>query len=120
MVLSFTFLELGQEAVSSGSGWITCAVLRSSISSNVVGGWSHCLRLFLERQLLGRDGLATSGCPLSVEGVNFLLYAQLHNLLSDGDGLRQALDWKGATSLKPCFKHYNVWKKALFFMDGPA
>jgi hypothetical protein len=32
-------------------------------------------------------------------------------LLSDGDGLRQALSWRGAASLKPCIKHPNVCKK---------
>jgi hypothetical protein len=41
----------------------------------------------------------------------WLLFARLTNLLSDGDGLRMAFDWKGASSLKPCFKHYNVFKK---------
>lgn len=32
-------------------------------------------------------------------------------LLSDGDGLRQALDWKGSSSFKPCFVHDNILKK---------
>ena len=40
-----------------------------------------------------------------------MLYGKLASLLSDGDGLRMGLDWKGATSLKPCIKHFNVWRK---------
>ena len=40
-----------------------------------------------------------------------MFYGKLASLLSDGDGLRMGLDWKGATSLKPCIKHFNVWKK---------
>lgn len=111
MVLSFTFRELGQEAVMTGKAWFTCVVLRSCVLDTVVGGWASCLRVFLERQLLGRNGLSTVGCPLSLGGENRLLYARLTNLLSDGDGLRQALDWKGAAGLKACFKHVNVFKK---------
>ena len=32
-------------------------------------------------------------------------------MLSDGDGLRMAFDWKGASGLKPCFVHWNVFGK---------
>lgn len=112
MVLSFSFLELGQEALSSGRGWFTCVVLRSTFIAKIVGGWGCCLRRFLERQLLGPNGLAASGCPMTIGGRDVLLFGKVSNLLSDGDGLRQALDWKGASSLKPCFKHFNVYKKA--------
>ena len=33
-------------------------------------------------------------------------------LISDGDGLRSALDWKGASGLKPCYRHRNVVSKS--------
>ena len=36
------------------------------------------------------------------------IFAHLRVLLADGDGHRVALQWNGATSLKPCFKHWNV------------
>ena len=111
MVLSLTFRELGQEAISSGRAWFTCAVIRSTVVGEVVGGWSACLRLFLDRLLLGPAGFATAGCPVPIAGTGRLLFARVTNLPSDGDGLRQALDWKGASGLKPCFKHYNVLKK---------
>ena len=32
-------------------------------------------------------------------------------LLSDGDGLRIALEWMGQGSTKPCFRHRNVLRK---------
>lgn len=117
MVLSFSFLELGQEALSSGRGWFTCVVLRSTVIAKIAGGWGCCLRRFLERQLLGPNGLAASGCPMTIGGRDILLFGKVSNLLSDGDGLRQALDWKGASSLKPCFKHFNVYKKAFVCTD---
>ena len=111
MVLSLTFRELGKEAISSGRVWFTCAVIRSTVVGEVVGAWSACLWLFLDRLLLGPAGCATAGCPVAVAGTDRLLFARVTNLLSDGDGLRQALDWKGASGLKPCFKHFNVLKK---------
>ena len=61
--------------------------------------------------MLGPAGLASVGLPLLVGGETGMLYATITNLLSDGDGHRQALDWKGASSLKPCFKHFNVFEK---------
>lgn len=39
------------------------------------------------------------------------LVARLANLLSDGDGFRAALQWRGGASMKPCFKHDNVLKR---------
>ena len=35
MVLSFSFLELGQFALSNGSGWLTPVVLRERIMDQV-------------------------------------------------------------------------------------
>ena len=69
------------------------------------------LRLLLEQLLVADVGLATSGWCLSLAGPQRLLFAELSNLLTDGDGHRMALDWKGASSIKPCIKHYNVFKK---------
>jgi hypothetical protein len=77
----------------------------------VDGGWSHMMRLFLERILFGESGLSTVGVPVLIGGQERILFAKLTNLLSDGDGLRMGWDWKGASSLKPCWKHFNVFKK---------
>ena len=111
MVLSLTFRELGQEAISGGQGWITPAVIRSTVLANVRGGWSAALCSFLERAMFGENGFATTGCPLIVRGSVVCIFARVVNILSDGDGLRMALDWRGASSLKPCFRHHNVLKK---------
>lgn len=120
MVRSFTFLELGQGAVSSGHGWLTVAVLRTCQIEKIRGGWSACLRRFLERALLGDDGFASSGCPLTVAGEACLLFARPSVILSDGDGLRQAFDWRGASSLKPCLIHHNVFKKVILRFNFEA
>jgi hypothetical protein len=111
MVVSFSFLELGQAAISNGIGWTTCAILRSHVISEVQGGWAHCLRKFLERMLVGQFGLCTAGFPITIDGTHVMMFGKLTNILSDGDGLRMALDWRGASGMKPCFKHFNVYKK---------
>lgn len=113
MVLSYSFLELGQSAMSQGLAWVTAAVARThGVIDKTPGGWSALLRLFLENLLLGPEGLATAGIPVTVGGRSRLIFAALKNVLADGDGLRQALSWRGAAGLKPCFKHFNVYKKA--------
>lgn len=80
-------------------------------NNKVEGGWSAMLRVFLERLLTGSTGFATLGVPITVDADPCLLFASLHSLLTDGDGHRQGWDWRGASSLKPCFKHWNVFKK---------
>jgi hypothetical protein len=77
-----------------------------------VGGWSHLFRVYLEHQLLSPGGLAVGGVPLTIDGQPVLIFASLHNVLGDGEGLMKAFDWKGASSMKPCVKHYNVLRKA--------
>ena len=69
------------------------------------------LRCFLERMLCGPSGMATVGVPVPIDGQDRLLFARLANILSDGDGHRMGWAWKGASSMKPCFKHFNVLKK---------
>ena len=111
MVLSFTFLELGQDAISSGLGWMTPIVVRNRILRDIAGGWPNLLRRFLRRILTSPDGLAVAGMPIVLaDGTSLPLFANLACLLSDGEGLRAGLDWKGHASLKPCLRHYNVWK----------
>ncbi len=41
MVLSFSFLELGQDAISTGRGWFTTVVIRSAVVNSVLGGWAR-------------------------------------------------------------------------------
>jgi hypothetical protein len=113
MVLSFTFLELGQPAVTHGRAWLTPVVIRSTVLHDVEGGWARCLSTFLERLLFAPSGLAAGGVPILVGGQPILLFGKLSNLLSDGEGLQHAFDWKGHSSFKSCIKHYNVFKKVL-------
>ncbi len=70
------------------------------------------LRLFLHQLLVGPSGMTSAGVPLDLGGATpFLLWAHVKFIVADGDGLRQALQWKGASGLKPCFFHWIVLSK---------
>ena len=49
---------------------------------------------------------------MTLEGQPKLLFARLGIVLADGEGHMKAFDWKGAGALKPCLRHFNVYKKA--------
>ena len=111
MNLSFTFRELGQSALCKDWLWMTPVCVRTCILNKVRGGWAHLLKLYMECHLHSTDGIATAGVPIVIGGTTHVLFARVANLLSDGEGLQKALDWKGASSMKPCFLHSNVLKK---------
>ncbi len=69
------------------------------------------LRIFLEKLLIGPSGLSGGGVAIELDDGPLLLFGRLSNVLADGEGLMKAFDWKGASSLKPCLKHFNVYKK---------
>ena len=111
MVLSYSFLELGQSALCNDNAWITPAILRSRVIRDIQGGWPHAFKTYLKKMFLGPLGLATAGLAVDLCGEKTILFAKPFVLLSDGDGHRSALDWRGANAIRCCFKHVNVLKK---------
>ena len=105
MVANFSFLEL--HAFGDRTWW-TMAVARTTTIHNIHGGWSRMLRDLLRLSLGPPSGMQAAGIPMLVAGQHTTIFANLALLLSDGDGLRQALQWMGAASSKPCFRHWNV------------
>ena len=70
------------------------------------------LRDYLRLQLLSTEsGLQTVGVSIVVDSTPVKIYARLAQLLSDGDGIRLALQWGGQGCLKPCWRHQNVLRK---------
>ena len=110
MVLSLSFLELGQEKLWHEECWFSPVVVRSKIISRAKGGWSGMLRAYLNAHLLSATGISTSGLPLMLNGQPFMLFAKLSHMLADCDGHRLAFEWKGASGLKCCMRHWNVLK----------
>ena len=110
MVLNMSFEELGP-ALYSDACWWTVAVAMTTKISIVVGGWSRMLRDYLKLALFSPTGFMKAGMVLQLRGQLAVIHARVKIMLSDGDGLRQALQWMGSGSLKPCFRHWNVLKK---------
>lgn len=110
-VCSFSFVELGQAALSESSAWSVPLIVRSSMMNKCEGGWPRMLRDMLHDLLFSTNGLAVAGLPLTLRGSDVLVFGRLHGVLADGDGHRVAFDWRGQGSLTPCIKHHNVLRK---------
>ena len=111
MCLYFNFTELGSATLVEAASWMCPLILPTEVESDIPGGWSRVFADFLERCFFGRTGFLTAGVPICYGSDMFVLYADLGIIISDGDGLRKAFAWKGASSIRPCFKHDNCLKK---------
>ena len=111
MVCSYSFVELGQAALSESVAWSVPLVVRTCMMHKCVGDWPRLLRDFLHDLLFNANGLAVAGLLLPVGASGVLLFGKLHAVLADGDGHRLAFDWRGQGSLTPCLKHHNVLRK---------
>ena len=61
----------------------------------------------------GDHGFLVTGVPIADDDRDTVkvVFATLGNRFSDGDGIRAAIDWKGASGMKPCFCHWDVLSK---------
>jgi hypothetical protein len=86
---------------------------RAGLFSDLEGGFSRILAMYLRVHLLGTHGCLTVGVPLQLgaSGGLKVLWAKLSNLVADGEGFELAYEWRGASSLRPCLRHYNVLAK---------
>ena len=112
MNLHFSFEELGP-ALSMDDAWFTPVAVRSRVIQEVQGSWSAMLKEFLKVLLFSPGGFQTrEGAAVQLaDGTVVVIYARISRLLSDGDGLRLAMQWKGAACTKPCWRHSNVFRK---------
>ena len=111
MVLSFNLLELGPAVLNCDETWITCVALRTSTIHKFDAGWSQGLKHFCRRLLVGPASLLEGGAAFQHKGRALLVRASLSDLITDGDGHRQGLQWLGANAMRPCLVHGNVFKK---------
>ena len=88
----------------------TPMTLRACIAHEIPGGYSRVLAMYLRVHLLGAHGSLTAGVPLDLgaHGGLVVLWAKLANLVADGEGFQLSYEWKGASSIRPCLRHYNV------------
>ena len=111
MCLYYNFIELGHATLVEGATWLCPLVLPSEVKYDLDGGWSRVLADFLQHFFFGANGFLTSGIPICHGDNMFVLFADLGIIISDGDGLREAFRWRGAASLRPCFRHDNCLRK---------
>ena len=109
MVVAFNFLELGQDVLEKDNTWFVPIVVRSTKVETF--NWSAGLRVFLNRLMLHPLSPRIAGIPLTIRGVTRLLYATVSDIVTDGDGHKIGQEWNGASGLKNCFIHSNVFAK---------
>lgn len=113
MLLNFSFIQL-RSRLATDKCWCTPLALRHSIATEIPGGYSRVFAEYMRRHMLGTHGCSVVGVPLdctSVGGGVLCLWAVLTNVVADGEGFELGFEWKGASSLRPCIKHWNVLKK---------
>ena len=84
---------------------------RSSEMEDVHAGWSQALKLLLRKFSMHESGPARGGIPFTVGGQTYTIHAKVSDIISDGDGHRQGLEWVGAGGMRCCFLHANVFGK---------
>jgi len=97
MNLSYNFVQLGADALRSDATWITAVSVRHSMISSSADGWSGMLATFLRHFLFGPRGISTAGVPFVVGGETHVVKARLTYMMSDGEGLQRAFNWRGAS-----------------------
>jgi len=110
MSVYFSFKELGPHVLCKTEAWLTVTVVRTTMISEVVGGWSHMLRVLLRHMLLGPQSWSSGGVVLQLPNP-VLFFAVLKNIIGDEAALKQAYDNKGASGLRPCPLCKNVVMK---------
>ena len=108
MALYFTFSEVFSHKNAS---WFAPFIVRVRLAHKVQGGIPAIMAWFLKRMLWGPHGLSSAGAVFTTAGRHYTFFAELANLISDADGHRLVLGWRGAGSFKPCPRHWNVWRK---------
>ncbi len=88
MNLAYNFINLGSEVMACENSWMIAISVRHSIITKCKGGWPHMLCVFLKRLL---QQFCVEGVPLVLGGEPYKLRCKMTDLLSGGDGLRQAL-----------------------------
>ena len=109
LVVNMTFVEFGELAWSNEALWFTPAVLRHRVGMEMLGQYSRALTVIMQRMLAGPNGMFTTGLAMDLGFPHPVsLYAEVSPVLADGEGLEQWLQWRGASSIKPCPRHWNM------------
>ena len=106
-VLNLNFLQLTQ----IDECWLAPLVVPKLILNRVDGGFSTVFTEFLKTVIRGVENLQEAGIAIQIGGVFHVIYGALRVVVADGDGLRDASNWKGASGLKLCWRHTKVLQR---------
>ena len=97
MLMSLSFLQL-EETLRVDDSWLTVLATRASIVGDVCGGFGTVFAKYIEAIASTPDSPLTAGAFVTVNNAPRLLVAKVTCVVADGDGHRQVLNWKGASS----------------------
>ena len=105
-----SFRELGLAVLSREDAWLPILIVRGSMVKGIVGGLSSVMRIPLRQCFLGDESFSMVGIMLELREPT-IIFAELGNIVGDGDALRAIWGCKGASGLLPCFSCKNVTLK---------
>jgi len=124
MCLVFNFLEVGADFLEDDGVWYVPMVIRKEYLANVIGGWSAIFRQFLRHAFLGPLSFSGDGLlvrfKLAGEDKCVQIKADLHTIITDGEGLQKTLQWNGPSSMRPTFDFSNVFKRGAGMVDATS
>ena len=113
MCVYFSFMELmDNDGWLADAKWIPFAIARTAMHLSC--GFSPYLRALVHCLVFGdaESDFVRLGAPAQSDGRDpILIFARLHAIISDADGLRAGYAWKGFRALRCCLKHSNVLAK---------
>ena len=109
----WSFQQFDHQGLSMDHLWFTLAAVRSN-RVKAMGGMSVVLAKVTQSFFTEPGGLHISGVNLFLEGSFHTVWAFLSTMISDADALKQALEMKGTSGMKPCVCCSNV----VDFMSG--
>ena len=105
----YTFLEFPSWFLHKKDGWFVLASLRSSLIKQINGGVAGLITRIM-RTLFVDDSTASlsKGIFLKVGNKTELIHIKFGGFFGDEKGLKEFLDYKGASGVKPCIGCGNV------------
>jgi hypothetical protein len=101
-VFYWSFLELGQDALSHEECWFSVTLLRWQTSKILKGQLAQAATHVLESMVATAGRNFRNGCTVPVGGHDTTIYAKIGCVIADEPGLKEVLSCKGHAGSKPC------------------
>ena len=74
--------------------------------------------LFFKRMLMGPQSFTVAGVMVCLHESVHHMQASLGVVVTDGEGWMKGLQWNGHGSMRPCWRHANVFRKDAGMVDA--